>query len=154
MRLLLFGLSIVAISLSALADNSLFDESASRGELDAIRRQGDAVEAALIGLDELQRIFLVQQMQRGDCDPALDIEADAKSGDAKQQLFLAQLYSDGLCFPKDEVLAARWLSEASKQGNAEASRRLALAFQEGRGVENNQALAASYMTKAAEADDV
>jgi hypothetical protein len=56
MRLFLFGLSIAAISLDALADNSLFGESASPGELDAIRRQGEAAEAALVALDELQKL--------------------------------------------------------------------------------------------------
>jgi TPR repeat protein len=93
-------------------------------------------------------------MQRGDCNPALEIEAGAKSGDAKKQLLLAQLYSEGLCVRKDEALAAKWLGQASKQGNAEASRLLALGFQEGSGVESDLTLAASYMSKAAEAGDV
>ncbi|MGH6912236.1 MAG: hypothetical protein ACREH3_00840 [Geminicoccales bacterium] len=103
MRSVLCGLSIVAFALNALAESSLFDQGASQGELDAIRKRGEAAGKALVAVDQLRKFFLIQQMQRGDCDPAFDIEADAKSGDAKQQLFLGQLYSDGLCFPKDEA---------------------------------------------------
>ena len=154
MRWILAGWGIVAFALNALAASSLFDQSASQGEVDAIERSGKAAGEALLAADQLRTLVLIQQMQRGDCDPAFEIEAAAKNGRAKQQLLLAQLYSEGLCFPKDEILAARWLSEASKQGNPEASRLLALAFADGRGVEKNQSLAASYMRKAAEAADV
>src|SRR5680860_72824 len=154
---LLAVLCLIAVALTArvsFAASELFGDKPSRGELDAIQQSGKAAGNALKALAQLQKLLVVQQMQQGDCKPALEIEGQAKSGDADQQLQLGELYVAGLCVAKDPATAAQWFDKASKQGNSEASRILGLAFQDGQGVEKNQSLAVSYMEKAAEAGDV
>jgi hypothetical protein len=59
MRLVLLGLSIVEFALNALAESGLFDQGPSQGELDAIRKQGEAAGKALDAVDELQKLVLV-----------------------------------------------------------------------------------------------
>ena len=126
------------------------DDELSEGEVQAIERQNQAIGQAIESLDVMKWWLLGEQMRKGDCSPAIEIEGNAKSGDAESQLVLADLHRTGLCVKESTEETVRWLEAASKQGYAQAQYELGLAYYSGTGVQKNYAQAAHNFRKASE----
>ncbi len=129
---------------------SLFGKKASKGEIAVIEERGAAAERSLRSLRKLEFLFLVQQIQQGDCSDALKVEGGAKGGNAEAQWQLGQLKFAGLCFPNNPADGMRWLLEAAKQGHADASCLVAVAYLNGEGTPKNPSAAYPFMRRAAE----
>ena len=91
-----------------------------------------------------------QQMKKGDCSPAIEIEGKAKSGDAESQWLLADLYRIGLCVGQSAEETVRLLEAASQQGYAQAQYELGLAYYRGTGVQKDYAQAVRNFSEASE----
>ena len=126
-------ISTTALAVPARAD--LFDEEADSQDVrkDAERRV-EAAQKAIEGIEMLQLLFQEQQMQRGDCSAAVEIEGKAKTGDAQSQWFLADLYRQGLCVQVSKQQMAHWLQKAAGQEHIVATFELGLAYLSGDGV--------------------
>ena len=75
---------------------------------------------------------------------------NAKSGDAKCQIALGELYSNGLGVPQDYAEAARWFRKAADQGVATAQFNLGTNYYKGQGVHQDYAEAVRWYRKAAD----
>lgn len=62
---------------------------------------------------------------------------DAENGDAKAQIYLAELYLTGDRVPRDYQKAAKWFQLAAKRGNSEAQYKLGTMYVKGQGVSKN-----------------
>jgi hypothetical protein len=74
----------------------------------------------------------------------------AEKGDAKDQVYVAVWYLNGLeGYSKDPAEAAKWLRKSADQGNAEAENMLAQLYASGKGVDKNLEQAVGWLKKAA-----
>ena len=126
------------------------DEKLSEGEVQAIERQSQLIGQTREALGVMRWLFLREEMQKGDCSPAIEIEGKAKSGDAESQWLLADLHRRGLCVKQSAEETARWLEAASEQDYARAQFELGLAYGTGTGVQQNYVLAVQNFRSAAE----
>ncbi len=126
------------------------DEKLSEGEVQAIERQSQLIGQTREALGVMRWLFLREEMQKGDCSPAIEIEGKAKSGDAESQWLLAGLHRRGLCVKQSAEETARWLEAASEQDYARAQFELGLAYGTGTGVQQNYVLAVQNFRSAAE----
>jgi hypothetical protein len=81
----------------------------------------------------------------------VQLEAVAKTGDAKAMSSLGWLYQSGLGGPRDYARAEEWYAKAANGGNAAAMSNLAWLYQTGLGVPQNYAKARAVFEKAAKA---
>lgn len=143
----------VGISAQAALADGLFDDSPSPVEREFFAGRARDAEKALVALKVIEHYSSIQQMQAGNCDPAIEIEGKANASDADAQLFLGELFFEGLCVQKDLMKGFQWIQKAADQGSLEAKRQLAQAFEQGLGTDQDQAQAAKYMKEAAEGGD-
>jgi hypothetical protein len=79
---------------------------------------------------------------RADYKSALKVwMADAETGDAKAQTYVAEIYQRGLGIDPNYVEAAKWYQMASDQGYKPAQLSLGVLYEQGLGVEKNILLA-------------
>jgi len=151
-RILFIGIILTGVVCSSGAQTAgLFeDEELTEGERQSLEAQIQAGDTAIEALETLEMWFLAEQMRKGDCGPAIEIEGKAKSGDAESQWFLADLHRTGLCFKQSPEEAVRWLASASLQGHSRSQFELGLAYYHGTGVQKNYQQAVRYFRKAAE----
>ena len=126
------------------------DEGLSEGERRSLEAQTQAADRPIEALDTLRLPFLAQQMKKGDCSPAIEIEGKAKSGDAESQWLLADLHRIGLCVEQSVEETVRWLEAASQQGYVQAQYELGLAYYRGTGVQKDYAQAVRNFSEASE----
>ena len=143
-------LAVVAWTSGAQPAGLFEEEKLSGGERESLEKSMEASLQALEALKQIKWLFLFQQMQKGDCSPAFEIEGKAKSGDAESQWLLADLYRQGLCVGQNAEETVRWLQAASQQGYAEAQYELGRAYYDGSGVQKNSAVTVKYWTEASE----
>lgn len=89
-------------------------------------------------------------------DALIGLKERAENGDVRAQTWLAQCYFEGLgdVGEIDYRQAARWYRKADEAGSAGAAVGLGVCFNDGKGVEQNQAEATRLFRKAAELGDV
>ncbi len=126
------------------------DEGLSEGERRSLEAQTQAADRAIEALDTLRLPFLAQQMKKGDCSAAIEIEGKAKSGDAESQWLLADLHRIGLCVEQSVEETVRLLEAASQQGYVQAQYELGLAYYRGTGVKKDYAQAVRNFSEASE----
>ena len=80
-------------------------------------------------------------------------ETLAQSGDARAQVGMASLYSNGFGVPFDDAEALKWYSLAADQGHAEAMCKIAIMHANGWGVPQSDAEAFKWYGLAAEQGD-
>lgn len=80
----------------------------------------------------------------------LELQEQARSGDAEAQYLLGFMYDQGQGIPKDPQKALMWYTLAAEQGNADAQLTLGFMYDEGRGIERDQNIAVKWYTRAAE----
>jgi TPR repeat protein/ankyrin repeat protein len=151
-RLILSCLALGLLGHEASADG-LFSDSPSPVEREFFAEQAKNAEKALVALKLFDKYSRIQQMQAGNCDPAIETEGKANANDVDAQLLLGQLFFDGLCVQRDPTKAFEWTKKAADQGNLEAKRQLAQAYEQGLGAAQDPAQAARYMKEAAEGGD-
>jgi hypothetical protein len=151
-RIILICIALVAVAWTSggQAAGLFDDEELSEGERQSLEAQVRGVGLAIEALESLELLSLGQQMRKGDCSPAIEIEGKAKSGDAESQWYLADLHRTGLCVKQSAEEAARWLEAASLQGYARAQYELGVAYYSGTGVQKNYAQAVQNFRKASE----
>lgn len=99
-------------------------------------------------IDEGDRLDLAEKAEAGHC-----YKLAANGGDADAQRKLGDYYRDGwieLDQPEGyrKRQAVRWYRKAAEQGDDEAQRQLAHCYQHGRGIAQNEELAAKWFKKA------
>ncbi|MBC8493569.1 MAG: sel1 repeat family protein [Candidatus Thioglobus sp.] len=82
------------------------------------------------------------------------LEKAAKSGDARSQFSLANMYHNGIGVKADEKLAFYWYTQVAEQGFASAQFNVANGYYHGIGTAQNLAQALTWYEKAAEQDFV
>lgn len=80
----------------------------------------------------------------------LDLQKQARAGDAGAQYLLGFMYAEGQGVAKDEAEALKWYTKAAEQGHADAQLSLAMMYAEGRGTAKDDKQAIKWYTKAAE----
>lgn len=130
MKLTIF-LSLAALLLAGSAQEEFFDREADWEADREFNERSLRLSKQTIGmLDDTLLMFFLLQIEQGDCAPAIEIEGEAKSGSAKHQWLLADLYRRGLCVSASETEMVRWLKAASDNGHKEASYELGSAILE------------------------
>ena len=133
---------------SPLQAKNLFEDSFSEGESNEIKYQGKLAATSLEMLDNLKKLMLLGQMEKGDCSPAVEIEGKAKGGDKESQWFLADLFRQGLCVRQSDEATVHWLWAAAKQGHVPSKFELGLSYVEGKGVKRDSQRAAKLFEEA------
>ena len=64
----------------------------------------------------------------------LDLQKQARAGDAGAQYLLGFMYDEGQGVAKDPQEAIKWYTQAAKQGHSDAQLTLGFMYAEGRGV--------------------
>ncbi len=82
------------------------------------------------------------------------LEKSAKSGDARSQFSLANMYHNGIGVKADEKLAFYWYTQVAEQGFASAQFNVANGYYHGIGTTQNLPQALTWYEKAAEQDFV
>lgn len=131
-----------------LQAKNLFDDSFSEEEINELEDQQKAATMAIKLLDGLQLLFLLEQMEKGDCSPALEIEGKAKAGDKESQWMLADLFRQGLCVRQSDEATVRWLLAAAQQGHIQSNHELGLLYLEGKGVKRDSQRARRFFEEA------
>jgi len=144
----------ILISLSILRDHTPTEISPDRGNT------GSAAADPNETSQESQRFVVFQASLvargasahlEGDYATALKLfRAGAEEGDARAQLFLGAMYSEGHGVPQDYGVAMRWYRLAAQQENAEAQYALGLSYDNGLGVPRNDTEAVRWFRLAAE----
>lgn len=80
----------------------------------------------------------------------LDLQKQARAGDAGAQYLLGFMYAEGQGVEKNPQEALRWYTKAANQGHVDAQLTVAMIYAEGQGVEKNQQKAVQWYTRAAE----
>ncbi len=83
----------------------------------------------------------------------LDLQKQARAGDAGAQYLLGFMYDEGQGVAKDPQEAIKWYTQAAKQGHSDAQLTLGFMYAEGRGVAKDQPEAIKWYTKAAQQEN-
>lgn len=78
------------------------------------------------------------------------LQKAAEAGDTKAQLYVGNMYREGLGVKKDYAKTIPWFEKAANAGDARAQTYLGIAYSEGLGVEPDYEKAAQWFLKAAE----
>ena len=80
----------------------------------------------------------------------LDLQKQARSGDAGAQYLLGFMYAEGQGVAKDSQEALVWYTKAARQDHVDAQLTVAMMYAEGQGTKKNQQEAVKWYTMAAE----
>lgn len=98
--------------------------------------------------DSAQGVALYKVKRYEDALPYL--QKAAEGGDTTAQLYLGNMYREGLGVKKDYAKTIPWFEKAAAAGNPRAQTYLGIAYSEGLGVEPDYEKAAQWFLKAAE----
>ena len=145
--------SLAAIFCSQLLGQDDFWEDRLSDYTSEISERVDSLTLAAEQLGTLARFQTYMQILDGDCDPAVEIDREARAGDPDQQWMLSTLYTEGLCIPQNEQQAFVWAERAAQQGLSGAQFDIALWLSTGTGTTLDMEASISWAERASEGSE-